>query len=258
MSPRPRRGFTLVELLVVVGIIAVLIGLLLPALGRARRQARAVVCLSNLRELAVVFHTYVNQNKGRAPGYGADGPLDLLIPRNDTGTEPQIAFCPEARDFGPLKNAGQIDWSDGTAYLAWGAWYARPPAVDVPWWGLRGSSYGINRWAYGPDDHTPMEWRVRAVSTRTRRPEAVPLFADAAYPNPGPMETDTPPKSLTTPNYVEDNRLISMRAFCLARHGRAINVTFLDGHAQRVPLDDLWKLQWHNQWVPVDVTLPAE
>src|SRR5438874_51074 len=73
MSSRPRGAFTLIQLLVVVGIITVLIGLLLPALGRARRQARAVVCLSNLRELGIVFHTYVNQNKGRAPGYGAEG-----------------------------------------------------------------------------------------------------------------------------------------------------------------------------------------
>lgn len=62
-----RRAFTLVELLVVIGIIAVLIGLLLPALGVARESAKTVACLSNLRQLATAVQIYCDRYKGSYP-----------------------------------------------------------------------------------------------------------------------------------------------------------------------------------------------
>lgn len=62
-----KRAFTLVELLVVIGIIAVLIAILLPALSRARDQAQRVACASNLKQIAMAVHFYANEFNGYLP-----------------------------------------------------------------------------------------------------------------------------------------------------------------------------------------------
>jgi prepilin-type N-terminal cleavage/methylation domain-containing protein len=67
MKSDRRSAFTLVELLVVIGIIAVLIGLLLPVLSRARAQANRVACLSNIRQLGNGILMYCNDNDGYFP-----------------------------------------------------------------------------------------------------------------------------------------------------------------------------------------------
>jgi prepilin-type N-terminal cleavage/methylation domain-containing protein len=108
---RKRRGFTLVELLVVIGIIAVLISLLLPSLNRAREAARRTQCLSNLRQIHQAFAMYANQNKDLVPlgvsgneyqfnyviwrdlGVGRHQAFGLLH-QNNLIPDPRAFYCP--------------------------------------------------------------------------------------------------------------------------------------------------------------------
>jgi prepilin-type processing-associated H-X9-DG protein/prepilin-type N-terminal cleavage/methylation domain-containing protein len=76
---RKRAAFTLVELLVVIGIIALLIGVLLPALGKARAQANITACLSNLRQMGIAIDMYAMQNKNVMPLSMENTPFDSPV-----------------------------------------------------------------------------------------------------------------------------------------------------------------------------------
>jgi prepilin-type N-terminal cleavage/methylation domain-containing protein/prepilin-type processing-associated H-X9-DG protein len=89
------RGFTLVELLVVIGIIALLISILMPVLGKVRRQAQRTKCMSNVRQLVTAMTIYAGDNKSGwytdTADYGADS-LTALIPK--IIKDGKVAVCP--------------------------------------------------------------------------------------------------------------------------------------------------------------------
>ena len=114
------RAFTLVELLVVLGIITVLISLLLPALARVRKQAQQVTCQSNLRQVGVHLLVYVNQSRGWLFPVGADvngRPLTLgtNLPREQRW--PVYVFTPAVWNPPILKCPADVEPVEDHSYV---------------------------------------------------------------------------------------------------------------------------------------------
>lgn len=125
MSRTFRRAFTLVELLVVIAIIAVLAGLLLPALGRGKRNAYSAVCLSNLHQIGLALDMYVHDNNNHLPScaplpnLGTNPPLTMVLSNYTSAAE--VFRCPDDRSVFPARKCS-YEWN---AFLN-GVSYDRP------------------------------------------------------------------------------------------------------------------------------------
>src|ERR1700733_6965954 len=98
-------GFSLVELLVVIGVIGGLVSILLPTLARARERANQIKCASNLHEIGVLLQVYVNDNKGWIYPVGPPDPTNNYLP-STLGTQfPPHLRWPMYVKFDDIKNA---------------------------------------------------------------------------------------------------------------------------------------------------------
>jgi prepilin-type N-terminal cleavage/methylation domain-containing protein len=150
-SKRERAAFTLVELLVVIGIVAVLIGVLLPALAQARDAATRTSCLSNLRQAHQMFALYALENRDQVPlGYRAGRKqFNSMVYSATTGRfvlfgllyptkymrVPSVFFCPAETDERSMLGTPVNPWPpgpDGDATKHTYAGYGCRPQVDIP------------------------------------------------------------------------------------------------------------------------------
>lgn len=242
------KGFTLIELLVVIAIIALLMSILLPALSRARRQARSVVCQSNLHEWGIAVQLYSQDNDSSLPQSVSGGSLSAqeaywivsLLPYHK---DKSLRLCPMAKTS---KNPHNCNRCPGTTFSAWGPF---DPATEDDWWDTGAiGSYGINEWCANPPEDfywghpSNFSWRT----TSTKGASEVPVFSDCIYVGGYPKDNDNPPQFPGDQwgGWAWD----SMKIFCIARHNRVVNVAFLDSSVKSIGLKELWTLKWHRNF----------
>ena len=257
-------GFTLIELLVVIAIIAILAAMLLPTLSGAKLKAHQVICLSNLKQLGQAAYMY-HQDFGKGIPLDAAGELIWFKPIN-AGTS-GVHLCPAAKDpktLPDMPHGGRPFVNPGTAANCWSVADTPNPKEDSI------GSYAFNGWLnpghpnlLDPENSFPSHASIQY-------PTKTPIFADANWAYVWPESGSSPARDLflgTPPNSVSPAAL-PIGCLTLARHGAkppgsaprdwpstqplprawAINVSFADGHAERVKLPDLWALTWNRTW----------
>jgi len=250
MKERARHNaFTLIELLVVIAVIAVLMAILSPALERAKKQARAVVCQANIHQWGSLFGEREAANGGRSQTVGEaddrwgswwaewDAPPERHPePRAEPITQ-GILCCPMATKLGEPVDASI---SRGGTFRAWR--HSRWPVS------ARGS-YGVNWWPLARVSLKRQaevdSWRRHGYVTELKSPARVPVLLDSIDeatwfndPNSFPPYYDATP---TAPPSAGNNS-------CINRHNGYVNGLFLDWSVRKVGLKELWTLKWYAKY----------
>ncbi len=242
MCPIRKRAFTLIELLVVIAIIALLMAILMPALQRVRKQARAAVCQSNLRHWGLIFKIYTDDNDYKFYGAWSTGQqghvwIGALKPYYK---DEDINFCPSAAK--PNSDNGEV----GGVFEAYGVFAENDSRYGYP--GLAGS-YGINDYVGDPAQARIPGSVIGDHSWYWERPDVrgayrIPLFLDSDWLGGMPMHRDTPPMF----EEIFRSGTGMMQRYCFNRHEGNINAVFLDFSVRKVGLKELWTFKWHREF----------
>lgn len=229
------RAFTLIEILVVVSIIAMLIAILLPSLGRARRSARGAACAVNLRSLSLAQMTYADANGERLVNAG-EGSYDVqgswINLLQTQGVDELGRRCP----------------ADGSPYFD-------QPFTAFEQAVLRRTSYGINN--YISPTHAPLGVKPLKKLSQIQRPASVVQFVELAetgnYAVADHIHVQEFYKPLTpkaTPKRVSEQMPIGRHGGEKEDWSGALNYSFFDGHAEPKPLKSVYEDPQRNQFNP--------
>lgn len=250
------RGFTLLELLVCVAVVALLAGLLAPSLGAAREAAATGVCLSNQRQLGAGLHLYAGDAGDRAPPGAAEFRANLSRWHGSRGRSTE-AFRPEGGALTPYisgdgsESAGA---SDAVRECPMFAGVLRRLAGTGRGFERSAGGYGYNN-AYvgvelsraGEESWRVADDRVGARLARFRSPGATVAFADAAFPDalaPDALVEYSFAEPRFHPSYGGAHRFDPSIHF---RHGgEAAAVVWLDGHAETRTRTASWSSGLYN------------